>query len=151
MTPPRGPGFDQIRRWGNGPPIYEARKFRCGPYVRESKGRRRVCCHAGRGRSSDCSRKVDGILRQPPELLADQLLEVTQLLLNNASHLFDPAFRLKIRIVSQLAFSLFSRSFCVVKIAFNFLPCAVCHFSSEYGLSAMGGPSLVVLIVAFSL
>jgi ParB-like chromosome segregation protein Spo0J len=42
--------------------------------------------------------------------------------LNDASHLFDPAFCLKIRIVSQFALGLFSRSVCVVEIAFNFLP-----------------------------
>jgi hypothetical protein len=28
----------------------------------------------------------------------------------------------------SLPLSLFSRSFCIVKIAFNLLPCAVCHF-----------------------
>jgi hypothetical protein len=61
-------------------------------------------------------------------LLADQFLKFTQLLLNDTSHFFDSAIRLKIGIVSQFALSLFSRSFCVVKVAFNLLPCAVCPF-----------------------
>ena len=63
-------------------------------------------------------------------LLADQFLELTQLLLNFTSHFFGPAFRLKIGIVNELALSLFRRSFCVAQVAFNLLPCAVCHLFS---------------------
>jgi hypothetical protein len=61
-------------------------------------------------------------------LLADHFLKLTQLLLNDTSYFFDSAFCFKVRIVSQLARSLFSRTFYIVKIAFNLLPCAVCHF-----------------------
>src|SRR5580698_2525537 len=61
------------------------------------------------------------------ELFADHLLDLSQLLLHNTSHFFNAAFRFKIGIVSQFAFSLFRRPFCIVKIAFDLLPCTVCH------------------------
>jgi hypothetical protein len=92
--------------------------------------------------------------------LANQFLKLTQLLLNNSSHLFGPPFRLKIRIVSQFALRFLGRSFCVVKVAFNLLPCAVCHFFPQSvplesalacGLGIIGFPArfpLVVVILA---
>lgn len=63
----------------------------------------------------------------PVALFADQFLEVRELLLDDASHFFGSAFRLEVGIVFQLSLSLFRRPFCVVKIAFNLLPRAVCH------------------------
>jgi hypothetical protein len=74
---------------------------------------------------------VPGLAFAPLISLADQFLELAQLLLNDAGNLFDSAFCLKIGIVGQFSFGLFSGSFCVVKIALDLLLCAVCHFSSK--------------------
>jgi len=64
-------------------------------------------------------------------LLADHFLKFSQLLLDDAGYFFNAAFRFKIGIIGQFSLSLFGRSFCIVKIAFNLLPCAVCHLSLE--------------------
>jgi hypothetical protein len=66
--------------------------------------------------------------RRDSRLLADHFLKLSQLLLDDTSDFFSSAFRFKIGIVSQFTLCLFSSSFCIVKIAFNLLLCAVCHY-----------------------
>jgi len=64
-------------------------------------------------------------------LFANQFLQMPQFFLNDSGNLFGSAFRFQIGIVNQFAFGLFGGAFCIVKIAFNLLLCAVCHFSSS--------------------
>lgn len=72
-------------------------------------------------------------------LLADDFLQLSQLLLDDAGDFFSAAFGFKIGIFEQFAFSLFSGTFCVVKIAFDLLFCTVCHFFLVRGLISTQG------------